>query len=175
MIDFKKRKKGFGLLEVLLAGVVVITIVGGLVFLGRTSMNNLTYLQQKSQATFLAQEGIEVVRQIRDTNYIDGDRSTGWNSFIGGSEPAVGSYYYFRITDTPSLSDDSDDEEVTLGGTSFERTVRFEQVSGDILKNPSDVNPGERNAYIATVTVNWDGSRGPVEIKELIADSRQRF
>ena len=74
------HKKGFGLLEVLLAGLIIIMMLSALVIVARAAIQNSIYLQQRSQATFLAQEGMEIVRQIRDTNYVDGDNKTKWNT-----------------------------------------------------------------------------------------------
>ena len=77
-----KHKKGFGILEVLLAGIVIVIVLGSLVFLARNTLNSSIYLSQKAQATFLAQEGIEIVRNIRDSNYIDSNNKTQWDTLL---------------------------------------------------------------------------------------------
>lgn len=76
-----KYKKGFGLLEVLVSAVIIVTILSAMVFIGRSTLNNSQYAQERAQAIYLAQEGIEIVRQIRDTNWIDENNATAWNSW----------------------------------------------------------------------------------------------
>lgn len=49
----------------------------------------------RAEATFLAQEGLERVRQIRDSNWIDGDNTTNWDNFelnAGGATVVNGCY-----------------------------------------------------------------------------------
>jgi len=80
-MSHKKYQKGFGLLEVLVSVVIIITILSAMVFIGRSSLNNSQYAQERAQAIYLAQEGIEIIRQMRDSNWIDGDNTTEWNSW----------------------------------------------------------------------------------------------
>ncbi len=69
-------------MEVLLSGVIIITVLAALVMVGRAAINNSEYLQQRAQAIYLAQEDLEIIRQIRDTNWIDGENSTEWKSIF---------------------------------------------------------------------------------------------
>jgi type II secretory pathway pseudopilin PulG len=66
-----KMSRGFGLLEVMISGAVIIIILGSLVLVAHAAINNNQYMQKRAEATFLAQEGLEMVRQIRDSNWID--------------------------------------------------------------------------------------------------------
>lgn len=75
-----KYKKGFGILEVLISGVIIVTILAALVFISRAAMNNSEYLQERATAIYLAQEQLELLRQARDTNWIDGDPGTQWDT-----------------------------------------------------------------------------------------------
>lgn len=76
------KEKGFGLLEVLLAGLIIIMMLSALVVVARAAIESNIYVQQRFQATFLAQEGMERVRHIRDTSYVDGDYTSKWNTFF---------------------------------------------------------------------------------------------
>lgn len=72
--------KGFGLLEVMISATVIIIILGALVLVANASMRNNQYVQMRAEATYLAQEGIERVRSIRDSNWIDQDPNTKWDN-----------------------------------------------------------------------------------------------
>ncbi len=179
-----RTKKGFGILEVLLAGVIIVIVLGALVFLARNSLNNSIYLQEKGQATFLAQEGLEIVRHIRDTNYIDEKNDTKWNSFIidGGGGPGIPSG---NPTIDYSIGFDSTSNEyeikngidpiIAIDDIEFTRTISFSSLAGEeLLDNDEDL---QENAIVAIVRVTWNSSfkSGEVEIRELITNSRQGF
>lgn len=78
-MDRRVKKKGFSLIEVLLSGTIIVMILAATVFIGKAAMQTTTKSVEKIQASYLAQEGLEIARQIRDTNWIDEDDSTKWN------------------------------------------------------------------------------------------------
>jgi len=84
MIQFIKknnRKKGFSLVEMLVAvfifSISVITVMAVL-SRGLTGTENA---KNKMIATFLAQEGVEYFRNVRDA-YVISDPTNGWNDFL---------------------------------------------------------------------------------------------
>lgn len=179
--------KGFGILEVLLAGVIIITMLGALVVLGKTVLNNLDYSAQRTQATFLAQQGIEIVRQIRDTNYIDDNSETQWNTLVlrnggttvkspdfgtdGNSAVFVSSYASNKnilIPNPPS--------EISLVSNNasnvFKRNFKFKKVSSNFKIGVNSVD--ENNAMIVTCEVTW-GNDKSVTIEEMITNSHPNF
>ncbi len=78
----KNKKKGFTLVETLVAisiftmsVLAVMTVLGG-------SITSTNYAKQKMIASYLAQEGIEYIRNMRDTYVLySTDGQTGWNDF----------------------------------------------------------------------------------------------
>lgn len=63
-------KRGFTLVEALIAiSILIIGILSGFILVTR-ALYNVSVIQDRLTASFLAQEGIELVRNIRDTNYI---------------------------------------------------------------------------------------------------------
>lgn len=73
------RNKGFTLLEVIIAiFVITIGVVGVFAFLQNTVFSGATIENQLAVA-YLAQEGVEIVRSIRDTNYVRIARGGGGN------------------------------------------------------------------------------------------------
>jgi Tfp pilus assembly protein PilV len=68
----KQKKQGFSLIESLLAiGVLIVGILSAFILVVR-SLSNIPLIQSRLIAANLAQEGIELVRQKRDTNNLNG-------------------------------------------------------------------------------------------------------
>ncbi|HOE15240.1 MAG TPA: hypothetical protein PLH82_00835 [Candidatus Paceibacterota bacterium] len=80
MISKVNQKSGFTLIESLLAiGVLIVGVLSAFILVVR-SLSNIPLIQSRLIAANLAQEGIELIRQKRDTNYIQGlDWINGFN------------------------------------------------------------------------------------------------
>ena len=76
----KNTKKAFSLIEVLLAATIIVILLYALVAAGRSALRNSSSIHEKAQAILLAQQGLEIVRQIRDTNWIDANQQK-WSDF----------------------------------------------------------------------------------------------
>lgn len=81
-------RPGFGLLEVVLSTAIFIVVVGSLVALSRLSIRNAALAAHRAQAVNLAQDGLETVRQMRDTAWYlrgtaqsRGDETTDWLTY----------------------------------------------------------------------------------------------
>jgi len=87
--NLKKKQKAFTLVEVLIAvSILTIGILSGFILITKV-LYNTAVIQDRLTASFLAQEGIELVRQVRDSNFLkimDGE-SVEWNNRL-----ADGSY-----------------------------------------------------------------------------------
>lgn len=67
----KTNSKGFTLIEVL-AVIFVITVgVTAVYSLLQTTMSSSNLVSKKLTATYLAQEGVEIVRHVRDSNWLE--------------------------------------------------------------------------------------------------------
>lgn len=98
------RPKAFGIVEVVIVLAIFCVILGALVWIWRVAMADNIRSQQRAQATYLAQEGIEVVRQIRDSNWIDGDPATTWEAFkLSGSGTTLVKPTEFFLSATPKV------------------------------------------------------------------------
>ncbi|MFA7253415.1 MAG: hypothetical protein WC107_02585 [Patescibacteria group bacterium] len=82
------KKNGFGIIEVLVAATIIIVILAALTSVGKAALTNNSSLQERSNAIYLAQEGLEIVRQIRDSNWIDdqGNNAVGIDGQSRNSE-----------------------------------------------------------------------------------------
>lgn len=70
LMNFKRKGKAFTLVEALIAiSIMIVGILSGLVLVTRTLYNSVI-IRDRLTASFLAQEGMELVRQIRDTNFL---------------------------------------------------------------------------------------------------------
>ncbi|MDO8633210.1 MAG: prepilin-type N-terminal cleavage/methylation domain-containing protein [Candidatus Wildermuthbacteria bacterium] len=63
-------KRGFTLIEVFIAIAVLAIGIGGVFLLVRQTVSFAPNTTQKLTATYLAQEGMEIARNIRDTNFL---------------------------------------------------------------------------------------------------------
>lgn len=72
---------GFGLLEVLISAAIIALISGATVALATNAVRTGILSGNRTVAHQLSQEGVELVRQMRDTTYVDGTANR-WNSTI---------------------------------------------------------------------------------------------
>ena len=191
------------MLEVMLASVIIITLILALIFLSRMAISNTLLMQQRSYATFVAQQGIEGVRQRRDSAYIDGKPTSTWDHMIGPSTlsgptdrteaPSADKAYSYRVNTNgdPWIenAEDSSHETWSEEGVSYTRLIFFQKtdtsVSNYLLKNPSGtIVPSttwkevvDSSAIRVRCVVQWEfsGDTKTVEIEELLTDSRQGF
>lgn len=83
---FKKQNKfksGFTLVETLVAISIFSVSIVALISILANGISNTNYAKKKLIAAYLAQEGVEYVRNIRDTHvlYDPTSAQTGWTSF----------------------------------------------------------------------------------------------
>jgi len=181
-MKIRTRKKGFGILEVLLAGVIIIIVMSAIVVLGRSAMTKTQYLQQRAEATFLAQEGIELIRQIRDSNYIDGNNATAWDNITLTTKPTLGRDY-FIIFNSSRYFMTTTAQTIDVGGVRFTRKINYRRINDSLpspmLSQPAGTSTQEliNNSYIVESTVTWSflGQSKNVVLRELITNSRQQF
>lgn len=70
-----RKTKGFTLLEVIVAIFLITVGIGGIFALINQNLATASINSQKLVATYLAQEGIELVRSVRDGNWLEGQPS----------------------------------------------------------------------------------------------------
>lgn len=161
---------------------IIVTMLGALISVGNISLASSENLLARSQAAYLAQEGIEIVRQTRDTNWIDKDNSTQWDSLFWQSNNLVtqpvtdcaAPYFpdYNKTKDRWGLA--SGLEKVTINGINFYRSVNLCRDSGSLL--PAKVVPAD-NALVVKVTIQWsdDGISRTETSSELLTNWRPNF
>jgi len=192
-LDIKTKQRGFGVIEVLVASTTIAIILSALVVAGNNALKGSVRLGQRSQATFLAQEGIEIVRQIRDTNWIDADNATKWNSLIWDGndliELTLNETYDNCILefkdeiDRYGLTCNNDPDLINqnilnLNNTEFKRVISIENV-GDLI--PSDGINAENNlnqsynSLKITATVSWNSGETSIDVSEILTNWRPQY
>ncbi len=163
-INSKSKSKAFTLVEALVAlSILIVGIISGFILVTK-ALYNVTIIQDRLTASFLAQEGIELVRQIRDTNYlkqldgqsvdwdyynnvslVDGNYIISGNINIGNvklifsSDPSYDSYlYYHQITGLY-------DHDSSGSKTSFQRVINIFHINEDEIRVQSIIAWKSRN------------------------------
>jgi prepilin-type N-terminal cleavage/methylation domain-containing protein len=78
-----KSNKGFTLIETLVAISIFTVSIVAMVSLTAQGVSQTTYAKNKLTASMLAQEGVEMMRNIRDNTMLDPNAATGgWENFI---------------------------------------------------------------------------------------------
>jgi len=87
---FNKFDRGFTLVETLVAIAIFSVSIIGLMSVLSSGISSTNYAKERMIATYLAQEGIEYMRNMRDTYvlYDATDSQTGWDSFNSKVVPA---------------------------------------------------------------------------------------
>lgn len=71
---------GFTLVEMMVAVLIMSIAVVGMIVVSSSGVVNFRYLKDKTSATLLAGEGVELVRNLRDS-YVINPESGGWDGF----------------------------------------------------------------------------------------------
>lgn len=143
LFNFEKRG-GFGLIETVVGAAIIGLVLVGLTQVGQFTFRVVGESNVKLRAAFMAEEGLEAVRLIRDA---------GWSNVTAFS---VCTPYY------PVWSGGAwqlEAGETTAEDTTFTRVVRFEAVSrdgnDDITSAHCTLGAGDPDIRKVTVDVFW--------------------
>ncbi len=161
MIKKNKNKKGFTILELLITSAVLSIGVLAIASMIINSFSRTVLLSNNMTASYLAQEGFEVVRRIRDKNfnmaYADSVDRPDWDKgLLDGDTEATGSVYY----DSTELGNNHNEYlkvdssgllSYSPGGTetTFKREILLE-------KKYFDFENGTGEYILVTVVVTWE-------------------
>ncbi|MEK7142927.1 MAG: vWA domain-containing protein [Patescibacteria group bacterium] len=142
MLD--ENMRGFTLIEVLIAVMILALAVAAAVIVERTSLRSDSLHRHRFQATGLAQQGLNLARSIRDTNVIGGATGTDiWNN-LGGVDPISGQAYKLQQTGSQwEIIPDNNGEDFDLNGINFNRKFYIENFGASeseiIIEHPIDL------------------------------------
>ena len=86
MLNKRNKDGGFSLAELLVAMFFVSVAIPALLFSISRTMGDIESSTLRLRAIYLAQEGIEIVRNIRDTNWLGGATSTALEDIGSGGD-----------------------------------------------------------------------------------------
>ncbi len=89
MNKFIKKTKGFTLLEVLVAVLLLSITVAALLTLVSDSVTSATYGKNDITATYMGQEALDYFRNVRDTQLHQGSTTATWNDFLRGVDSSM--------------------------------------------------------------------------------------
>ena len=160
--------QGFTLIEVLIASTIIAFAAGSVMMIGRSSIRNYDSGLERTQAYLLVQEGLEIVRSIRDNQSLD-KRSNDWATFL----PTPSSATYHPAWDASSgryrlLAGGEELQPDTRVNLRFTRSITF--VSQPTL--PALVGPDgtvldrgiENNTRRVVVEVQWNSNGVPTSV-----------
>ena len=153
------NSKGFTLLETIAA---IAILMSGVLVVYASSARMLAYTydnQYQLVASYLAQEGIETVRNIRDQNWIDG--AEGWRDGLDAGDWRIqyDSTALIADNDTPLLLAENDFYGYDSGeATVFKRKITISHLSDDSLKVIAEVSwpyGQKRSIQAEKILYNW--------------------
>lgn len=153
-----KNRTGFTLLEVIAAiFVITVGVIGGMSAVQRT-ITLISISTSRLTAAYLAQEGIEMVRNIRDGNWLEGRTAeVSWDQGLDGCSAGCEAGYTVLGLEAPSLSSYQDRKlridplngfyNYLIGDeTKFKRKITIQKPNPDILNITVEVSWSERGA-----------------------------
>lgn len=152
LIPRLQKRKGFTLVETLVAiTILMISVVGPLVFASQ-GLTNAMYARDQITAFYLAQDAVEQIRNIRDTNAIkarNGDGTVTWTTGLDKCfsnavgcqiDSTGGGPYYASVTDCSTTCAPMAYDPTTYiyryntagdTQTNFTRTIKMQTVTPD--------------------------------------------
>ena len=168
-----KRNNGFTLVETLVAIAIFSVSVGALLGVLANGISDTTYARQKMTATYLAQEGIEQMRNMRD-NAMFFNTSAYWDAFSSEVSKCTNNYcgfdnvysntnpidpnFLFSCNDKPcklNIDYDTNSYDADNGNgdySGFDRTIIF------------DPSFNGSNEVKVTSTVSWTQGSGSYSV-----------
>ncbi len=155
------NKKGFTLIETMVAITVLLLAIVSPLTLTKQGVASTRYAKNQITAFFLAQDAIEFIRNVRDSNFLSG---ANW---LSGLEDCVNSYCSVDVTtsDISSCSVDCDSMRMSTSGlygydsswglTSFKRRIRI------VPRDTTNID----EVYVE-VEILWDNDTRNFKVRE---------
>lgn len=151
---------GFTLLETLVAVAVLLMALLGPFSIAQQSLKSAYYARDQITAFYLAQEGIEFVRAVRDENYLSGNTGDNWLLGIGTTclnTPCTVDYRNFAYEQC--LPDGCPVLKVSQAGGLYNQASGADSpFTRQVMLTTSPTNP---NLIIVSVTISWKSAGVP--------------
>src|SRR3989344_6479366 len=153
ILKYRNIEKGFTLIEAMMSLVILTVAIGPALFLSSNISSLASVTQNNLIATNLAQEGIEVVRALRDTNWFTGATfNAGLSNGVYRVEWNSNSLTNLGIN--PPLKIDNGLYNYSTGtDTVFRRTVTITNINAADIRIISDITWTERGNRTRNVKI----------------------
>jgi len=155
-------QKGFTLLEILIAiSVMIVGIVGIYALVPKiisvTSVNTDRFI-----ASQLAREGMELVRNIRDTNWLEGE---SWDMGLTICQPANNKFCEAEYDDHSLTSYDAGPDSGSFLQVDSNGFYNYGEGTQTKFKRKIKITP-QGNVLKVEIELSWEGKGSPLVIKE---------
>jgi len=137
MLSLNNKKRGFGLLEIVIASAIITVSLGALIL----SFTNTLALEEnnlrRTQAVFLAEEGLEMMRSLR---------ASGWNNVSTHGQYQVDCLSGACVLASP---------DGTLLSGLFNRVIEIAPAYRDSNDRLTEVGTIDPDTVFVTVSVTW--------------------
>lgn len=154
--------RGFTLVETLVAITVIVTAIVGPLYAVQQSLSASRSAREQLVASSLAQEGVEFVRGVRDSNFLQNNASPGSRTWLGGFDGTTGSASTYANCITAPCVVDSTQNTIsrTVTPLYLSSTGLYNQASsGTVTPYTRTVQltavSGSTTEMVVTVTVTW--------------------
>jgi Tfp pilus assembly protein PilV len=162
-MDFKFKKDGFTIIEAIVAIFILTTgILGAFSFISHfTEYSSISTM--RLTASYLAQEGVEIIKNIRDSNFIDGNYSVDWNEGFATSSDWEGEADYTNDNSLDSYSN-------TYLNIDVNGFYSYGAGSQSLFKRKITIGTSTASSTYITVEVSWSekGRNHNVAVEEEI-------
>jgi len=128
-------KAGFTLIEVLVATSILVTVGVAVIVLEKQFIGSGSTNKHRMEATALATEGINMVKQVYTTNLINPANAGSSDLWLNlganaGTKPQTGGQNYYLDTSNHLQQCDAicANGQVTQNGTTYTRTIQFNSI-----------------------------------------------
>ncbi len=147
----KIRTRGFTLVETLVSLSIFASAIVGMIVITSQGINDTNYAKNKLVAIALSQEGIEIVRNIRDSSLLGDTSGTGqgWDDFLGLISDCTGG----SMCSIDPLYSDTSGLSITQCGSDSDCVLYRDSQNGPSYFSPDSTAGGE-SSYIRTIQIN---------------------
>jgi prepilin-type N-terminal cleavage/methylation domain-containing protein len=160
--------RGFTLVETLVAISIILTSIVGPLYAVQQSLGTSRTVGEQLIATSLAQEAIEYVRYVRDSNYLfvlNGGGSANWLQGFDGSASSINCFTSDCVVDPRARTIALAPSDANLGFLHLNASNLYTQVSSSGIRTPykrtvrfsaiTNNNPALTTEVLVTTTVTW--------------------
>lgn len=179
-----RAQNGFGIIEVLIASSIMMVVIFAMTATGRSALRGTTYLHERAQATYLAQEAIEQTRQVRDSYWLDDSNVTNFEEFTNYAVDSSKKWITFYDPTSSTfkiIASDASNNSINIDNLIFTRTLSFAPVTNGDTIMPADGSFSNearaQNAVKVTVNVEWQssGQTKSISMSEILTNWRPNY